>query len=367
MTRDDIRKLLGGYATGTLTPQEQQSLFAAALDDQELFNALANDQALRDLLRDPAARAHVLASLDDRPSAWRRTTAWMFRPAFVGAMLACLAIFGGYEVWQGRQARTASPVLTAAGDLARMTPAPTPSPQAPEAVKSEEPKPPARENRKTAASPATAAAPGRPPDDSSRDTADKVGQALLPNRAPRPAQTQTELSQQSEPRQQQQQAVTVTAEAPILPPAPMKSEFRADTAGSLEQKTAPLVNWSVLRRAADGHLSPIEPDQIQAGDAIVLRLEPYADGFLSLTQRPPAPSAPLTVMARIAVERAKPLDTPVLTMDHPGMQELLLQFTPASPAVAPRAFTSARAATGGVAAKSSPPPPLSQTIVLRYR
>ena len=34
MNRDAIQKLLGGYATGTLTPEEQQALFAAALDDQ---------------------------------------------------------------------------------------------------------------------------------------------------------------------------------------------------------------------------------------------------------------------------------------------------------------------------------------------
>ena len=52
MNRDDIQKLLGGYATRTLTPDEQQALFEAALDDQQLFDALAREQALRDLLRD---------------------------------------------------------------------------------------------------------------------------------------------------------------------------------------------------------------------------------------------------------------------------------------------------------------------------
>ena len=39
MNREDIQKLLGGYATGTLTPEEQQALFSAALEDQELFDA----------------------------------------------------------------------------------------------------------------------------------------------------------------------------------------------------------------------------------------------------------------------------------------------------------------------------------------
>ena len=49
MDRQGIQKLLGGYATGTLTPEEQQLLFEAALSDQELFDALAREQSLRDL------------------------------------------------------------------------------------------------------------------------------------------------------------------------------------------------------------------------------------------------------------------------------------------------------------------------------
>src|ERR1019366_6497011 len=64
MSPEDIKKLLGGYATGTLTAEERQALFAAALEDQELFDALAREQSLRDLLRDPAARAQLLAALD---------------------------------------------------------------------------------------------------------------------------------------------------------------------------------------------------------------------------------------------------------------------------------------------------------------
>ena len=33
MSAGDIRKLLGGYATGTLSAEEQQALFEAALHD----------------------------------------------------------------------------------------------------------------------------------------------------------------------------------------------------------------------------------------------------------------------------------------------------------------------------------------------
>ena len=40
MTQDEIRKLLGGYATNELSADERRILFEAALEDQELFNAL---------------------------------------------------------------------------------------------------------------------------------------------------------------------------------------------------------------------------------------------------------------------------------------------------------------------------------------
>ncbi len=59
MTQDEIRKLLGGYATNTLSAQERQLLFEAAIEDQELFNALENEDALRELLDDPVLRDQV--------------------------------------------------------------------------------------------------------------------------------------------------------------------------------------------------------------------------------------------------------------------------------------------------------------------
>jgi hypothetical protein len=63
MTQDEIRKLLGGYATDALTADERRMLFEAALDDQELFNALGNEDALRELLDDPVSRDQVRRAL----------------------------------------------------------------------------------------------------------------------------------------------------------------------------------------------------------------------------------------------------------------------------------------------------------------
>jgi hypothetical protein len=120
MKREDIRKLLGGYATGTLTAEERQALFEAALDDQELFDALTKEQPLRDLLEDPAARARLLAALDDSPlpslvgqaflpanplSRLRPLEQWLWGHAVGIAAVACFLTVGGYVAWQARDWR----------------------------------------------------------------------------------------------------------------------------------------------------------------------------------------------------------------------------------------------------------------------
>src|SRR5215469_3560948 len=63
MTPLEIRKLIGGYATGSLSDAERQLLFEAALEDQELFDELMGEHALKELLDEPGARARLLAAL----------------------------------------------------------------------------------------------------------------------------------------------------------------------------------------------------------------------------------------------------------------------------------------------------------------
>jgi hypothetical protein len=101
MTREEVRKLLGGYATGTLTEAEQAVLFAMALEDQELFDELGREQALRDLMRDPAAKAEMLAALD---AAGERRAWWQMRPLMAGLAMAGVAVLG-VVVWQQTQTR----------------------------------------------------------------------------------------------------------------------------------------------------------------------------------------------------------------------------------------------------------------------
>lgn len=88
MTRDEAHKLLGGYATGSLSETERKALFEAALEDQELFEQLADEQALKEVLDQPGARERLIAALE--PSSSR--AAWWMRPWPWAAAAAALAI-----------------------------------------------------------------------------------------------------------------------------------------------------------------------------------------------------------------------------------------------------------------------------------
>ncbi len=78
MKRNEAEKLLGGYATGTLNPDERNALFTAALGQQAIFDALLDEETLRELLTDPEAKAQLLAALVSPATPkivpfWRRT------------------------------------------------------------------------------------------------------------------------------------------------------------------------------------------------------------------------------------------------------------------------------------------------------
>ena len=64
---EDLRRLLAGCATGTLTDAERKALFDAALTDEELFAAISEEEPLRELLADPAARAELLSRIEPAP------------------------------------------------------------------------------------------------------------------------------------------------------------------------------------------------------------------------------------------------------------------------------------------------------------
>jgi hypothetical protein len=104
MTREDIHKLIAGYATGTLTEEERRALFAAALDDQELFDELAREQELKELIDEPGVRERLLASLDASLEPVSRTRAWWDRSHWTWAAAATTAaILLGVYLTQPRE------------------------------------------------------------------------------------------------------------------------------------------------------------------------------------------------------------------------------------------------------------------------
>jgi hypothetical protein len=121
----DPKRLLGGYATDTLTEDERRELLRAAMDDQELFDALLEEEGIRELLESPGARQEVLAALE-KPTGWQRVRGWFVRPATFADLVAVAATlvvaFAGYQVFLpgspdgGRRAAsrpTAAPVSPA--------------------------------------------------------------------------------------------------------------------------------------------------------------------------------------------------------------------------------------------------------------
>lgn len=122
MKRAEAEKLLGGYATGTLTGTERRTLFEAALEHQDLFDALADEETLRELLADPAARAQVLATLAPAPS---KIVPFWRRPGVIGAAAGIImATTAGLVVLRSPEAQRLPAVKP------ETTPAPIPAPAA---------------------------------------------------------------------------------------------------------------------------------------------------------------------------------------------------------------------------------------------
>jgi hypothetical protein len=150
MTPAEARKLLGGYATGSLSEAERQVLFEAALEDQDLFDELAGEQVLKEVLDEPGARQRLLAALESGP----HRTGWWMRPWPWAAAAATLAIVIGIVVSQrtpqppqiAQVLKSPEPVIAPAAPApAPVTPAtpkrktaPIPSPEPPAELKKEE-------------------------------------------------------------------------------------------------------------------------------------------------------------------------------------------------------------------------------------
>ncbi len=103
-----LEQILGGYATDTLTEEENRQLMEAALHDQTLFDALADEEALKALLADSKTRQRILLSLEEsQKSLWVAPSqpswfSWFRQPSsltWAGSIAALgLALIFGWQM-----------------------------------------------------------------------------------------------------------------------------------------------------------------------------------------------------------------------------------------------------------------------------
>lgn len=355
MNPEDIRKLLGGYATGTLTAAEQEALLSAALEDQELFDALLREEAVRDVLQDPASKAALLAALEQPPA---RPAWWQWRPLIGAVAMAGLAL-GTIAVWRATREK-ATPVTIA--EAVKQPAAP------PAAVGALQPQvrdvkiePPA--TRSKAVAKVKAQSENKAPAESRREV-DKVAAdanvskdqasgvvggapsqvATAPAAPPPPLPQQVQATPVSPRVQQQfsQSAPSVSAEAVQAlnsPGATAVSGFRADSppkiefaAKMLDKKAGPILQWRLLR----GDHEALPDTVLDPGEAIRLRIVAYAPGMVTVSEGD-------KVLASATVEAGRPFDTPPIPSTGPGLRNLRLTL-----------------------ATMDKNPPITQSIVLTY-
>jgi len=249
MTSEQARKLLGGYATNSLTEAERRALFEAALDDQELFDALQQEEALKELLADPASRNQIQQALAEAPLS-RPVRAW----------------FSKVRLWGGLAGAVAAAVLIVAvirsNDqqkfrVARVTPS---APMPASAVEPEPKKLESAPRRASSRSPRVLREPANSTVTGSLDT------------PPAPAPQ--------------------AASAPPPPPQPAPAiagriqAFR-DERQSLQ--AAAFLRYSLAKRDASGAYSVLPTNALpQPGDAVRLSVSSALDGSLSLYQLDPS-------------------------------------------------------------------------------
>lgn len=197
----DLDKLLGAFATYTLTEEERKRLFTAALADQQLFNVLADEQALKELLADPEVRRRLLQSLRQSKPATSGVTAswfnWAARPATLavagGLAAAVLAVVLGIRIYQDSLRTTVRPPVT---EDAPSAPAQIPLAAQPKPAESSD-------------APATPPQPRRPSQESANSSVEQTQAERHKKEAVPPS------------REDRAQVTPAPAQAPVMPaPAP---------------------------------------------------------------------------------------------------------------------------------------------------
>lgn len=270
---EDVRKLLGGYATGTLSEEEKQALYAAALSDDELFAAMADEQALKDMLEDGAIRAQLLQATENpRFSIAGAFREWFERPkskALTGTAVVLLVLIGIRAV---RETKPIAPgqVTSDVAELRRLPP----TPGFPVANRSqsggEQPqRPPQRETKpiaRRAGDSAQGEIPLSPPPPLP-PTKEEMTESVVVTRSSAKSGAVAGVGSAAAP---------VISAAPAAPTAPAPAAQQMAGGGPFERvagTTAVPLRYELLRRDAAGAFQPVPIDyEFADGDVVRVRV-----------------------------------------------------------------------------------------------
>jgi hypothetical protein len=290
MTNEEIRKLLGGYATNNLTETERQVLFEAALEDQELFDALHQEQALKELLADPVSRAQIRKVLEKPPSAARpRWWAWTTAASAVAAVVLVVAVIRSHTT-QPAQQYAALPVPKPVAQQPPEKPesdakaAPQSARTRAAAAKQADPRP---RNERFDAIQITPTPP--PPAPTLPPPPELTASQQLQVEAQTPSPSAVPSQGRSNDTQSQRQQVIGGAinslrdqEQSQTSPAQVKGAL----AGALFKSNSPAVRYALVKRDADGNYQPLSAGAgLKPGDAVRFSVIPITSGYLSLSRK----------------------------------------------------------------------------------
>jgi hypothetical protein len=336
MSREEIQKLLGGYATDTLGEAERRALFEAALEDQELFDALAKEQALREVLQDPSARQQLIEALGPAREAFAaRTWHWLRQPAALAMAggMAALLIVGGLVLRQTKRQVRREVLMT---DVIAPRPA-SPAVVVPSTAPLQATRPSAveRQPKRLAKAPALRSPPAQPLAQHLMAPANLPAAPAAPpaltgaqpaaSPPPPPRGLAVGLAGAAEAKRQALQ----TTQAPVLSfnarsGLPRASMTRAKAARPVAANLG--VEYTLLLKDADGAYSPVPASAVfHAGDSVRLQVEPSEAGYIYLFQRDATVGWNLLTSQR--AEKAQRYVLPStggLQSDTPARLELLL-------------------------------------------
>lgn len=254
MTREDMHKLIGGYATGSLSEAERRALLEAALDDQDLFDELGREQTLKELLDEPGVKQRLIAGLSlQQDVAWfRKPWPWL---SIAGALAFAAVIVSVLLVRR--------PEIKEAQEFAQAE-----APKATRTFRAPEPaQPPAP---KLAAPPVLETPPLEPPAE--------LKKALPPLRADAPAQDAIT--------RENAQAVPLVAPRPAAPAPSVAVGAVGGFAGAGGGGAARQRAAAPIPQARAGLAKTTAPTNFaftySATAEGMLRIQPTADGFLTV-------------------------------------------------------------------------------------